>query len=141
MAAGPWVFTDIGRTCLLDGTFDVDSDTFNCALFLDTSDLGAGSTTYPATDEHANQGAPGYETGGQLTTLSLTGTTTVKVAFTDVSWTATGGSIVAKFAAIYEVGGNILQYCLLDAGGADVTVTVGNILKIACNAAGEFTLA
>ncbi|KKM74671.1 hypothetical protein LCGC14_1397960, partial [marine sediment metagenome] len=39
-----WVFTNTGRTSLLDGTFDIDSDTFKIALFLSTSDLGAAST-------------------------------------------------------------------------------------------------
>ena len=144
MAAGAWVFTDIGRTSLLNGTFDIDTDTFNMALFLSTSNLGAASTTYAGvTNEHANQGAPGYETGGKsVAGLTLAGTTTVTVDITtDPVWTATGGSIVAKFAAIYEVGGNILCYCLLEAGGADVTVTVGNTLTVAAHASGVFTLA
>ena len=143
MAAGAWVFTDIGRTSLLNGTFDIDSDVWRMALFLSTSNLDATSTTYAGvTNEHANQGAPGYETGGALLALTLAGTTTVTVDITtDPVWTATGGSIVAKFAAIYEVGGNILCYCLLEAGGADVTVTVGNTLTVAAHASGVFTLA
>ena len=144
MAAGPWLFTNGGRTALLNGSFDIDTDTFNMALFLSTSDLAAGSTTYPATNEHANQGAPGYETGGKsVAGLTLAGTTTVTVDITtDPVWTATGGSITAKFAAIYEVGGSdlILCYCLLEAGGADVTATVGNTLTVAAHVSGVFTL-
>jgi len=46
MAAGAWVFTNGGRTKLLDGTFDLDTDVFKMALFLSTSDLGASSTSY-----------------------------------------------------------------------------------------------
>ncbi|KKK80138.1 hypothetical protein LCGC14_2826500, partial [marine sediment metagenome] len=34
MAAGAWVFTNTGRTSLLNGTFDIDSDTYNMALYL-----------------------------------------------------------------------------------------------------------
>src|SRR3990167_9316095 len=137
MAAGNWLFTNGGRTKLLDGTFDLDTDTFKIALFLSTSNLDATSTTYAAlTNQHGNQGAPGYETGGAATTVSLSGTTTVTVDATDVSWTATGGSIQAKFAVLYEVGGNVLAYCQLDSGGADVTVTVGNILTIQIHASG-----
>jgi hypothetical protein len=30
MAAGTWTFTNGGRTKLLDGTFDIDSDTWKC---------------------------------------------------------------------------------------------------------------
>jgi len=63
MAAGAWTFTNGGRTKLLDGTFDIDSDTYKCALFLSTSNIGAASTTYAGvTNEHAN--ANGYTTGG-----------------------------------------------------------------------------
>jgi len=141
MAAGTWVFTNEGRTKLLDGTFNVETDSFKCALFLSTSNIGAASTTYAAlTNEHAN--ANGYTTGGIAVALSLTGTTTVKADIdSDPVWTATGGSIVARFAVIYEVAGNVLCYCLLDATPADVTVTDGNTLTVAASASGVFTLA
>lgn len=138
-AANAWLFTDIGRTRLLDGDFDLDSDTFKLALFLSTSDIGASSTSYPATNEHAN--ANGYLTGGESITISLSGTTTVKVDGTDVVFTASGGPITARFAAIYEVGGNILCYCLLDNTPADVTATDGNTLTIEIHSSGVFTLA
>jgi hypothetical protein len=142
MASGAWVFTNTGRTKLLDGTFDVADDTFKMALFLSTSNLAASSTTYAAlTNEHAN--ANGYTTGGISVDLTLSGTTTVKVDIaTDPAWTASGGSIVAKWAVIYEVSGDVLCYCLLDSGGADVTCTAGNILTVAADASnGVFTLA
>ncbi len=140
MAAGAWTFTNGGRTSLLDGTFDLDTDTFKMALFLSTSNLGAASTTYAAvTNEHAN--ANGYLTGGNATALSLSGTTTVTVDCTDESWTASGGSIIARFACIYEVAGNVLCYCLLDSTPADVTVTTGNVLTVQIHASGVFTLA
>ncbi len=139
-AAGAWTFTNGGRTDLLNGTFDLDTDTFKMALFLSTSNLGAASTTYAGvTFEHAN--ANGYTTGGAAVTITLSGTTTVTVDSTDVSWTASGGSIVARFACIYEVAGNVLCYCLLDSTPADVTVTTGNVLTVQINASGVFTLA
>lgn len=141
MAAGAWTFTNEGRTKLLDGTVVPGADTFKMALFLSTSNIGSGSTTYAAlTNEHANNN--GYSTGGQSITLSLSGTTTVTVDGTDVTWTASGGSIVARFAVIYEVSGHVLCYCLLDTagGGADVTTTDGNTLPITINPSGIFTL-
>jgi len=139
MAAGPWVFTNAGRTSLLDGTFDINSDTWKMALFLSTSNIGAGSTTYAGlTNEHANNN--GYTTGGAAISLTLSGTTTVTVDIaTDPVWTASGGSIVARYAVIYEVGGNVLCYCLLDSTPADVTVTTGNTLTVAANPSGVFT--
>lgn len=140
MAAGAWTFTNGGRTRLLNGTFDLDSDTFKMALFLSTSNLGAATTTYAGvTNEHAN--GNGYTTGGTSVTLSLSGTTTVTVDSSDAVWTASGGSIVARFAAIYEVGGDVLCYCLLDSTPANVTATDGNTLTVAINASGVFTLA
>jgi hypothetical protein len=142
MAAGAWTFTNGGRTSLLDGTFDLNTDTFLVALFLSTSNLGAATTTYAGvTNEHAN--ANGYLTGGtSIGALALSGTSTVTVDdAADIVWTASGGSITAKFAAIYESGGNVLCYCLLDSGGADVTATDGNTLTVAFHANGIFTLA
>lgn len=140
MAAGNWTFTDVSRTRMLNGTFDFDTDTFKIALFLSTSNIGASTTTYAGvTDEHSN--ANGYTTGGASTTVSLSGTTTVTVDASDVSWTASGGSITARFAALYEVGGDVVCYCLLDSTPADVTVTTGNTLTLQINASGVFTLA
>lgn len=141
MAAGAWTFTSAGRTKLLNGTFDIDSDTYKMALFLSTSNIGAGSTTYAGlTNEHAN--ANGYTTGGISVTLTLAGTTTVTVDISsDPVWTASGGSIIARFAVIYEVSGDVLCYCLLDSAPADVTATDGNTLTVQISASGVFTLA
>lgn len=140
MAAGPWTFTNAGRTALLNGTFDLDTDSFKVALFQSTSNIGAGSTTYAGlTNEVAN--GNGYTTGGIAVTLTLSGTTTVTVDFaTDPVWTASGGSITARFAVLYEVSGNVLCYCLLDNTPADVTATDTNTLTVAANASGVFTL-
>ena len=141
MAAGPWVFTNTARTKMLDGTFRIATDTYKMALYLSTSDLTVASTTYAAvTNEHAND--HGYATGGIAVDLTLAGTTTVTCDIaTDPVWTASTGSITAKWAAIYEVGGDVLCFALLDAGGADVTATDGNTLTVAAHASGVFTLA
>lgn len=142
MAAGNWTFTDATRTDLLNGTYDLDTDTFLMALFLSTSNIGAASTTYAGvTNEHAN--ANGYTTGGiSLGALTLSGTTTVTVdETTNPVWTASGGSITARFAVIYESGGRVLCYCLLDSTPADVTATSGNTLTVTFHASGIFTVA
>ena len=143
MAAGPWLFTNNTRTYILDNTIDMDTDTFRMILVLSTSNLGAASDTYTnLTNEHAE--ANGYlQTGVSMTTLDLTGTTTVTVDdAADVVWTAAGGSITAKWAAIYSSTADaILCYCLLESGGADVTATTGNTLTVALHGSGIFTLA
>ena len=139
MAAGAWTFTDAARKKLVDGTFDLDTDSFKMALFLSTSNIGASSTTYAGlTNEHSN--ANGYTTGGKALTPSLTGTTTVTWDVDDQTWTASGGSITARFAVIYEVGGDVVCYCLLDSTPADVTATDGNTLTVQIHASGVFTL-
>lgn len=141
MAAGAWTFPNGARTDIANGVLAIAADTFKCALFLSTSNIGATSTTYAAlTDEHA--AANGYTTGGIAVDLTLAGTTTVTADIaTDPVWTASGGSIVARFAVIYEVAGNVLCYCLLDSTPADVTATTGNTLTIQTAAQGVFTLA
>ncbi len=141
MAAGSWTFPNSARTDLINGTFDIDSDTWKMALFTSASNIGSGSTTYAGlTGEVSN--ANGYTTGGIAITLTLSGTTTVTVDISsDPVWTASGGSITARYAVIYEVGGRVLCYALLDSTPADVTATSGNTLTVAANASGVFTLA
>ena len=141
MAAGAWVFTNTARTKMLDGQFAIAADTYKMALILSTSNLTAASTTYAGvTNEHANNN--GYTTGGIAVDLTLAGTTTVTADIaTDPVWTASGGSITARWAMIYEVGGDVLCFALLDDAPADVTATDGNTLTVAAHASGVFTLA
>lgn len=140
MAAGAWTFPTAAKTSLSTGTF-LDADSYKIALFLSTSNIGSGSTTYAGvTNEHANNN--GYTTGGNAVTLSRSGTSTVTFDTTDpTAWTASGGSIVARYAVLYEVGGNVVCYCLLDSTPGDVTATTGNTLTLTIHASGVFTLA
>ncbi len=139
MAAGTWQFSNTARTDITKGTF-LDADVYKIALFLSTSNIGAASTTFAAlTGEHA--AANGYTAGGNAVTMSRTGTTTVTVTTTNPAvWTASGGSITARFAVLYEVAGNVVAYALLDSTPADVSATSGNTLTVSINASGIFTL-
>lgn len=131
MTAGPWLFTDILRTYILNGTLDFDTDAFKVALFKDISNIGAASTIYSAlTNEVAN--GFGYLTGGASVTLTLSGTTDVNIAASaSPSYTASGGSITARFAVLYKVsGGAIVAYALLDNTPADLTISNGNTLTV-----------
>jgi hypothetical protein len=136
-----WAFTNTGRTKFLDGTIgNLPGDSCKMALFLSTSNISATSTTYAAvTNEVAN--GLGYTTGGIAITFSLSGTTTVTATLTsNPVWTASGGSIVTRFAVIYIVAGIVLCYSTLDSTPADVTVTTGNTLTVAASGSGIFTL-
>jgi len=150
-AAGKWKLYEAANLRLADGTFDMDNASLGLtmALFLSTSNcntLSVGTGLYgDLTNEHAN--ASGYTTGG----ITLTGETWTKSGSvstfncTAPVWTASGGSIVARFAVIYcnatvnSIVKPLLCVCLLDTAPADVTATTGNTFTITPNASGIFT--
>ena len=130
MTIGPWVLTDAFRTKLVDQGLRPSTASWKLALYQSTSDLTVASTTYAGvTNEVAN--GNGYTTGGIAVTLTRTGTTTVTVSFAATpQFTASGGNIVARWAALYEVSGDVAAFCLLDDTPADVTTTDGSTLQI-----------
>lgn len=150
MAAGPWVVHDKLKEYIGDGSIDLDNDSFKVGLYLSTSNVATTSINAlaTATNEHAN--GNGYATGGValsgVTWAESAGTVTFDAADMTDAWTATGGSIVARFAVIYDdtvtspVADPIVAHCLLDATPDDVTVTDTNTLSINMNASGIFTL-
>jgi hypothetical protein len=92
--------------------------------------------------------ANGYTNGGaalgSVTWNRSGGTVTFDAA--DTTWTASGGSIVARYAVIRKDGtanaivSPLIAYILLDTTPADVTATTGNKLTLQWNASGIFTL-
>ena len=151
MAAGKWKLYDLAKKYLADGTHDLDDTTnWKMALLLSTSNantLSVGTAVYgDLTNEVAN--ANGYTTGG----VTIAGETWTNSAGTitfdcnDAVWTASGGSITARFAVIYRnatvnsIVKPLLCVCLLDVTPADVTATTGNTLTVSINASGVFTL-
>lgn len=152
MAAGAWKVYQAAKEYLADGTFDLDNASLglSMALFLSTSNantLSVGTGVYgDLTNEHAN--ANGYTTGG----IALTGEVWTQTSGTatfdcdNVVWTASGGSIVARFAVIYvnatvnSIVKPLLCVSLLDTAPADVTATNGNTLTISIHASGVLTL-
>lgn len=145
MAAGKWKLYDTAKEKIGQGLIDLDGHTFKMALFLSTSncDTLTHDELGDLTNQHAN--ANGYTTGGStltnVTWVNSSGTITFDCD--NVVWTASGGSIVARFAVIYDdtvAGDPLLAVCLLDTAPADVTATNGNTLTITINASGVFTL-
>ena len=150
-AAGKWKLYEAANLHLADGTFDMDNASLglSMALFLSAGNantLSVGTGLYgDLTSEHAN--ANGYTTGGQ----ALTGETWTKSGSVstfdcdNVVWTASGGSIVARYAVIYcnatvnSIVKPLLCVCLLDTTPADVTATTGNTFTVTINAGGVFT--
>lgn len=151
MAAGKWKLYETAVEYLADGTHDLDDTTnWKMALFLSAGNantLSVGTSVYgDLTSEHAN--ANGYTTGGvALTNFAWTHSGSVATLDCDNAvWTASGGSIVARYAVIYRnatvnsIVKPLLCVCLLDTTPGDVTATDGNTLTIAINASGVFTL-
>jgi hypothetical protein len=150
-AAGKWKLYEAANLHLADGTFDMDNASLglSMALFLSTSNcntLSVGTGVYgDLTNEHAT--ANGYTQGGQ----ALTGETWTKSGSVstfdcdNVVWTASGGSITARFAVIYcnatvnSIVKPLLCVSLLDTAPADVTATNGNTFTVTIAGGGVFT--
>jgi len=148
-AAGGWKTYDKAQLNKLNGEMPLSLTTnWKMALFLSTSNcdtLTSNEVYGDLTNEHAN--ANGYTTGGiALTGVSLSRSGNV-VTFTCTSpvWTASGGSIVARFAVIYQNSTVLTKVkplfvvCLLDTAPADVTATTGNTFTVTINASGITT--
>ena len=142
-APGAWTLVNGAREDILNGTFVVGSG-YKVALVTSGSNISVSSSAFSGvTGEVAN--ANGYATGGVSVTLSQTGTTSVNVFFSsNPSWTASGGSITARWAVLYKTGSDVLAFSLLDSAPADVVVAAGNTLQIKSdntNANPVFTMA
>lgn len=147
MAAGAWQVYNEFKLTLGQKVESLSADTFKVALFLSTSNCGdvALQNAFYATltNQHAN--ANGYTTGGVTCAATWTGNfslATKTFDLADAAWNAAGGSIVARFAVIYDdstANKDLVAWCYLDSTPADVTVTTGNTLTI--NIVNVFTLA
>jgi len=141
MAADGWVFHDRFLEFQGDNTIDMDGDTFEMRLYLSTSNIATTSVgdATTATNEVSGNGyaadvlAATWVRSGAVTTLDSD----------DGVFTASGGSITARFAAIIDTTttpDEVVAHSLLDNAPADVTVTDGNALTVQINASGIATV-
>ncbi len=147
-AAGNWIIYDTAKKLLANGGIDFDTDTIKMALVLSTytPSLSHDEWADVSGDQHAN--ANGYTTGGVTITgtVNNSGSTTTLSAAGDSSWTASGGSIVARYAVMYKSGSGggltnpVIGYNLLDTAPANVTATTGQTFLIARPASGFWTI-
>lgn len=149
MAADAWKKYETFPEWMGDNTIDMDGDTFKCGL-LTSSYSPSASAEDEWGDISGNEisSGTGYTTGGFTLTQTWahsTGTTTFDCS-TDPNWTASGGSITARYAVIYDSTPTgtptapLICWSLLDNTPADVTVTDGNTLTVEMNASGIFTI-
>lgn len=147
MAAGKWKMYEQAKLALANGLIDFDTHAFKINLYLSTSNCDTLSGHDELTDL-TNQVATafGYTQNTKavtITTANAGGTITIDET-TNPVWTASGGSITARFAVIYDdthASDIPVFVCLLDTTPADVTATDGNTFTITMNASGLVTLA
>lgn len=145
-AAGKWKLYEQAKLDIANGLMDLDTHSYRIALFTSASNCNtlSGTTTLVSlTNQVAT--ANGYIQNSKAVTLTTSnsgGTITVDET-TNPVWTASGGSITARFAVIYNdthASKQALCVCLLDTAPADVTATDGNTFTITQNASGIFTI-
>ena len=144
MAAGAFTFYHQFAELVADGTLDLDTDGFKLALFTSSHTPATSDTTFSSLTSQVT--GNGYTAGGtalaSITWAQTAGVATFDAA--DVVYTADSGSIVARYAVLYDTtlagAGDLIGYFLLDATPADVTATDGNTLTVQWHANGIFTL-
>jgi hypothetical protein len=147
MAAGAWVTFDSFKVYIGDGTIDFNTNALKVALVSSSYTFAATHTVYADLTNELST-ANGYTAGGVAVTGTVesvppgAGTT---YSTTDATWTASGGSIVARRAVLYvnatvnSIVKPLICTCLLDSTPADVTTTTGNTLTISMSG-GVFTM-
>ncbi|MHA2135662.1 MAG: hypothetical protein ACW99J_17545 [Candidatus Thorarchaeota archaeon] len=145
MAADAWIIYDSFLERMADGGHDLDNDSFYMALYLSNSNCASGTLDQYSELDYEHSGTFGYTAGGSLldnvTWVEAAGVVTFD-ADPEV-WTASGGSILCRFAVIYNwthANDLLVAFSLLDNTPADVEATDGNTLTITPNASGIFTL-
>jgi hypothetical protein len=123
-----------------DGSLAV-GDTYKVKL-LSAATFDATHTTLAATGGTEATGGTGYTAGGQaLANVSVTTVTTNDAKFDadDLTWTASGGSITASYAIIYnDTDADDPPIAFVDFDGSQ-SAGDGTDFKIVWNASGIFT--
>jgi hypothetical protein len=152
MAASAWAVHDKAKLYVGNKVIDFDLDVFYMILGLDGGNMHAVTTDpYSAvTSEVATNF--GYNQGIHIDNLITNNSwadsgSTVTFDHDDVVWTAVGGDITARYAAVVDddiaapVIKPLICSSLLDISLADVTATDGNTFTVQINVSGVFTLA
>lgn len=146
MAAGAWTFYNIAKKKLMDGSIDLDTNTFRMSLY--TSASNAATVTLSTRTSVTNEvtEAFGYSSSGKplasVTWAVGASATEYRWNAAAIVWTAAGGSIASiKFAVIWQSSGVADKLlCFSQLSTAQFTVTSGNTLTITPSANGIFEL-
>ena len=147
MTANAWQVFDIFYDELGNEAHDLNAtDVVKMALILSgwTPNL-ATDVTFSVVDQYEHAAQYGYTAGGDAVAATwdaLANTLTFDVA--NNVWNASGGSILARYALLYNSSApgavnDLIAYCLMDNSPADVEATDGNTFTVTVNASGVFT--
>lgn len=145
ITGGAWqVFYEFKKR-LANKEIDLDSDTIKCALLKSTYTVDlANHKNWADISAQEVAAGNGYTAGGNaLANASLTLSTGTLAWDTDnTTFTANGGTLTARYAAVYDdthASKALIAVCLLDAGNNDVVAFDG--VSIGITIANIFTLA
>jgi hypothetical protein len=130
----------------MDGTIDLDTNTFRMALYLSTSNAATATMSGKGSVTNEVASGYGYSSSGKV----LAGVTWAAGAsasewrwtFTAPVWTASGGTITGvKYAVIIQNSGSVDKLlCYSQLSTAGFNITTGNTLTITPSANGCFEL-
>jgi hypothetical protein len=146
MAATAWAVHDNVKDYLGTNVLDFDSDTFTIILGLAASNMTTTSVDAYTSVTNELATANGYTQKAKNLTnpdwSEAAGTATWDDIGGDPVWTASGGSITARKAAILDdTHASDVLICSSSLSSADITATDGNTFTITLHASGIFTLA
>ena len=146
MAADNWLVYESAKLNYGNGVMDFANDTFHMQLHTSTYVPTLSGDSVRADLSNELPTANGYTVAGAAMTVTYTQTAGVATFDSnDVVWTASGGSLVARFAIVYDNTPTtpldpLVCYTLLDNTPADITATDGNTLTVQIHANGLFQL-
>jgi hypothetical protein len=120
---------------------NIAADSYKLKLYTSATFNAANTTLAGITGTEATTGT-GYVAGGKaLTTVAITTVTTNDAMFDadDVTWTASGGSITASYAVLYnDTDANDPPLAFIDFGGSQSAGDTTDF-KVVWNASGIFS--
>ncbi len=136
---------DTFKRDLINGTIDVDGDTFISGL--SSSSYTPARTTHETVSDITNELSGNGYSRQTLSSVALSEPATGTWMFdsADPVFTASGGSIVARWYWVFDdtptsPADPLCHYGLIDDTPADVTVTTGNTLTLEVNVSGWWRL-
>jgi len=151
MAADAWKIYNGAKEYIGDGTIDLDAGDGFFAVILATSSYtpSLAHDAYSSVSAAEVANGNGYTTGGNALVSSTWTNSSGTVTFdsNNPTWTASGGSIVCRYALLVHVAAGtglvqstdkLIAYSLLDNTPADITVADTDVLTIELNANGYF---